>query len=531
MDEVLRTYLTKAESSNACNLPLKFFTIATDWLYELQIRGNVEDETILLTACRLFNDYCVIAESITDVSQTKLRALGCYYLSCKLYRDANWELNDLFFACGREFTAIEIGATTAEVMVKLGGNVITPDAYVILQAVHVSYSSFDLNHAIAVLTILAIQPTMYNLAPDKLAMAVVYYLTPDVQDLGVITLVYPQYTRSKLSDYILYIVQQIDHIVGSEYLQPLHSVLIGLSGKYPKAIHQQAKSLPNVGSTHSRVFVPSRALKPKIREVETHDLVGEGGYAKVFREHDYAYKQQDSDTGIAEIAVMRYLSHPHVEAVIAFGFPDEFHSTIKMHYRTPLTAVLQTGSLDKSKVMRQTLEALAYIHGQGIIHRDIKPDNILLDGEEVKLADFGVAAFFIRGLRDRSREWLDTASTITYRDPNLIAGVLGNNDVFNYSTEVDIWSAGITFLEIESGQYLRERPEVQKMYEPKMIDGMLCIDCVQTEVEYGKYIVSQLVSGQLLQNLPPNVYRLLSRMLDLNRDTRITARQALVMWK
>lgn len=133
-------------------------------------------------------------------------------------------------------------------------------------------------------------------------------------------------------------------------------------------------------------------------------------------------------------------AEPKLNLVLEF-LSDTLHRVIK-HYNT-LTKTMEHYYV--KLYLYQLLRGLAFIHGRGIVHCDIKPQNLLLDGrsQTLKLCDFGTAKRMVLGETQRSY-----MCSRYYRAPELILGST------NYTTSVDLWSAGCVFAEMLLGQPL-----------------------------------------------------------------------------
>jgi serine/threonine protein kinase len=94
---------------------------------------------------------------------------------------------------------------------------------------------------------------------------------------------------------------------------------------------------------------------------------------------------------------------------------------------------------DAAVLVRQIAETVEYLHSQGVIHRDLNPGNILLDGNadrvedcRIKIADFGLASFF-----EHEAEMMFTCcGTPEYVAPEVLQGK-------GYGKECDVWSIGV----------------------------------------------------------------------------------------
>ena len=111
--------------------------------------------------------------------------------------------------------------------------------------------------------------------------------------------------------------------------------------------------------------------------------------------------------------------------------------------------------------MHQLLAGLQHCHERGILHRDIKGSNLLIDGQGMlKIGDFGLANEFDP---DKKRPLTSRVVTLWYRAPELLLGAT------DYGVGVDLWSAGCLLAEMFVGRpIMPSRTEVQQTRQPKL---------------------------------------------------------------
>ncbi|HJR50251.1 MAG TPA: serine/threonine-protein kinase [Gemmatimonadales bacterium] len=183
--------------------------------------------------------------------------------------------------------------------------------------------------------------------------------------------------------------------------------------------------------------------------------LGRGGMATVFLAHDrdgteVALKLLNPDLGSSiggdrfrrEIRVATQLQHPNILGVLDSGVTEIAPGVHFLWFTMPLVRGVnvwerfeQTGTFTPDEVVRigrAVADALAFAHEKGVVHRDIKPDNILLEGERVLVADFGVARA-VSEVHEKLTATGMVVGTPTYMSPEQASGereIDGRSDVF-----------------------------------------------------------------------------------------------------
>lgn len=206
------------------------------------------------------------------------------------------------------------------------------------------------------------------------------------------------------------------------------------------------------------------------RDVEVMDnfvkieKIGEGTYGVVYKAKDkltgklVALKkirlETESEgvpsTAIREISLLRELTHPNIVQLFDVVDGDNHLYLVFEFLQQDLKKLLDSvkGGLDQALVksyLYQLLKAISFCHLHCILHRDLKPQNLLIDREgHIKLADFGLARTFGVPVRTYTHEII----TLWYRAPEILLGTK------LYSSAVDVWSLGCIFAEMATRRAL-----------------------------------------------------------------------------
>eukprot|EP00300_Choanocystis_sp_HF-7_P000434 c10349_g1_i2.p1 GENE.c10349_g1_i2~~c10349_g1_i2.p1 ORF type:complete len:281 (+),score=63.63 c10349_g1_i2:321-1163(+) len=179
---------------------------------------------------------------------------------------------------------------------------------------------------------------------------------------------------------------------------------------------------------------------------------------------------------------------------------------------------------DAKLCMKMLLEGLAYCHDHWILHRDLKPNNLLVapDGT-LKIGDFGLA----RTYGSPNPEYTIQVVTLWYRAPELLYGVS------QYGTGVDMWSVGCIFAELLNREALFQGTnEIDQLNRIFTLLGTPTEEIWPGLTSLPAYMPfrTQHPPSPLYKALPhatPNALDLLAKFLVYNPDARISAKEAL----
>eukprot|EP01023_Acetabularia_acetabulum_P037873 TRINITY_DN3615_c1_g1_i10.p1 TRINITY_DN3615_c1_g1~~TRINITY_DN3615_c1_g1_i10.p1 ORF type:complete len:311 (-),score=36.39 TRINITY_DN3615_c1_g1_i10:1195-2127(-) len=299
-------------------------------------------------------------------------------------------------------------------------------------------------------------------------------------------------------------------------------------------------------------------------QIQLGDLVvleslGRGSFGEVFKVASggqiFALKQVPlrlaqggvSESSLREIACLQELHHANIVPVykVFRNLQNTYLLIELMDYN--LSDILYKAPTPSKQyfklVLYQMLQGLQYLHSQNIIHRDIKPDNILISRDgSVKLADFGLC----RSLGLPIKNLTPNVVTQWYRSPEILLGSK------SYNSSADIWSTGCIWVEMLRACNRDQQPDlnlspyhlalfpetsgdVSHLLKIFKILGSPCEEnwpefceqfsdlqfCSLKDVVYGRSWC------EVIPGLDDLEYDLLSKMVVLSPTRRISAQQAL----
>ena len=321
--------------------------------------------------------------------------------------------------------------------------------------------------------------------------------------------------------------------------------------------HKQSSSSP---AEHSSFSLYSLVAVKEIHNAITKGGGGGGGGGHFFGQSQQSsqsqQQQQLSNEVFSELLALRLLHpHPNIATLVAvypgkdggrnhgslsLVFPycpmdlNEILTIRKRNFQQPLAfRFLKT-------IFRDVFDAIAHCHDNGILHRDIKPGNLLVSSKgRIILCDFGLAKPFLSFEKEKNEQIVASDNinvvekglcTLYYRPPEVL---LGGPSAF---PSVDMWSAGIVLIELIAGRSLwpgrNVIDQLSLVFDALGTPNETTWPSVRRLPDWGKLNFGTK-SAKLWENMLPRAAEssmlidLVSKLLKLNPVKRLTARQAL----
>jgi serine/threonine protein kinase len=194
--------------------------------------------------------------------------------------------------------------------------------------------------------------------------------------------------------------------------------------------------------------------------------LGQGGMATVYLAEDVRHRRQvavkvlrpelaatlGSDRFFREIEVAARLQHPHILPLLDSGEAGGFYFYVMPYVageslRERLARVGELPVHDAVKILAEVVDALAAAHAMGVVHRDIKPDNVMLSGRHALVMDFGVA----KAVSEATGRNLLTTAGVALGTPSYMAPEQAAADP-HLDHRVDIYAVGVMGYELLTGR-------------------------------------------------------------------------------
>ena len=245
--------------------------------------------------------------------------------------------------------------------------------------------------------------------------------------------------------------------------------------------------------------------------------LGQGGMATVYLAEDLKHERQvaikvldpelASSLGperfLREIGIAAKLSHPHILPLFDSGEADGilFYVMPFVEGESLRERLQREGRLPLAEVVRLTTEiagALSYAHEQDVVHRDVKPENILLPGGSAVVADFGIARAVSAAGGTRLTKTGLAVGTPTYMSPEQAFGDA------TIDSRSDIYALGCVVYEMASGRVPFEAPTPQALLAKHAVDMPRSLRTIDPEIPlFVERAVSRAMAKEPDQRVSP----------------------------
>nr|XP_043637674.1 probable serine/threonine-protein kinase At1g09600 [Erigeron canadensis] len=332
-----------------------------------------------------------------------------------------------------------------------------------------------------------------------------------------------------------------ERVLGSKRMQKIKSIVGGTQAAQKAA--GWPSWLTSVASEAIQGWVPRSA-----DSYEMLNKIGQGTYSSVYKARDlqndrivaikkvrFTNMDPESVRFMArEICILRRLDHPNcmkLQALVTSKFSGTLYLVFD-YMEHDLAGLLHTQKVKKFTLpqikcyMQQLLRGMEHCHARGVLHRDLKGSNILVENDGIlKIGDFGLAARFEPGQKE---PLTSRVVTLWYRAPELLFGST------SYGVAIDMWSIGCILAELFVGRPIMPgRTEVEQIHKIFKLCGSPSEEYwSRSKLPHAtsfrpQHPYERRITETFQQYMPASALALLDTLLAIEPDARGTATSAL----
>lgn len=234
--------------------------------------------------------------------------------------------------------------------------------------------------------------------------------------------------------------------------------------------------------TGKLTYVPDALVGRTLGKYEVREIVGRGGMGVVFKVWDTLEERAKAikmvppelassplafDDLKREISMASAIVHPNVLKVLSLEAQDGQYFIVMEYIEGESLEQKMATAKDRRlkeevviRIMKKTAEGIIEAHAKKVIHRDLKPRNIMVSRDgQVKVLDFGVSDRMTRSMTELTGS--DTSGTWPYMAPEQLSNLFGREN-----QQVDVWSFGVTMYQLLTGEVpFRNREQILDLKE------------------------------------------------------------------
>lgn len=482
--------------TGACSMNRSTFFMVCETMEHMCTAFKMNTAIKILAKC-LFNNYITTSGGLGD-PYLKEYSFACVYIAGVVLKEHPKDKKEVCAYTTRPLDEDKMDIAISTICTVLEGKLMIPTHGIFVCELSTTQDEYD--KTVKLVNVCLLDKSFHNYLPIKLSTACHIFVTE-------------KYLKKVDPNYAVIMVHIYSYLTGQEtglwkdYVDRIDNIYMSSQGRHKNVFASSGYS--NIGRrdliqryiteggyrccSDKNFDIPRDKEPMKISRYINDDtarrtMLGEGAFGKVYKignpSNEVAVKEQHEDEpAIRELAIMKTLKNDNIQSADKFliernavymsmtiqkcslldlieeasGVQDAgpYVKRVWVNHERNVLGVIDI-HLRRSLAL-DLMKGLEYLHRMGVLHRDMKPNNLLIThNNTLKIADFGLATLLIPISRCGNITLSKDVYVPEYKDPYIAKCILREQDtgVFqrcDYGYSSDLWAAGIVLLEMETG--------------------------------------------------------------------------------